>query len=167
MERKLRETLPEDLFGVVDPRHSGRMGAIRGKHTSPERSVRSLLHGLGFRFRLHRRDLPGRPDVVLPKHKVAIFVHGCFWHGHTDCSTGRRVPSKNPAYWRLKRARNQERHRRACKALAQAGWRVLTVWECEVMVLRSKPEQLTAWISSPSLRARPERRPRSSRRSAT
>lgn len=162
MERVLRKTLRAGSFGRVDAQHSRRMAAIRGKDTSPERIVRSLLHSLGYRFRLHRKDLPGRPDIVLPKHRIAVFVHGCFWHGHT-CRTGSRVPRKNPRYWKLKRGRNQARHRQACSDLARLEWRVITIWECGVADLVSNPARLRALLV-------PRRRPkatRSRRKSAT
>src|SRR5689334_14521884 len=95
----------------VDPRRSDNMSRIRSKDTSPELRVRKALHAAGFRFRLHRGDLPGKPDIVLPKHRFAIFVHGCFWHSH-GCSIG-RVPKTRQDYWLPKLTRNRERHERA------------------------------------------------------
>jgi len=107
------------------------MRAVKSKNTAPERMVRSLLHRWGFRFRLHRRDLPGNPDIVFPGRKCVIFVHGCFWHGH-DCRRGSRSPQSNIDYWRTKIARNVERDRRHLVELVDRGWRACVVWECEI-----------------------------------
>jgi DNA mismatch endonuclease (patch repair protein) len=105
------------------------MSRIRSKDTKPEIIVRSLVHQLGFRFRLHRRDLPGRPDLVLPASRKVIFVHGCFWHMHR-CRYGRVVPATNRDFWQQKRSANKQRDVRNRKALQAAGWDVLIVWEC-------------------------------------
>ena len=107
------------------------MRSIRKANTRPELLVRRLLHGMGYRFRLHRRDLPGTPDIVLPRHRVAIQVHGCFWHQHPGCRHATR-PSARPEYWLPKLARNVERDAQASAALEALGWRVLTLWECEL-----------------------------------
>jgi DNA mismatch endonuclease, patch repair protein len=107
------------------------MQQVKGKDTSPELKVRRLLHRLGARFRLHRKDLPGAPDIVLPGRKLAIFVHGCFWHGH-DCARGARVPKQNRDYWLGKVGRNRERDAANRAALETLGWRVETIWECEM-----------------------------------
>jgi DNA mismatch endonuclease, patch repair protein len=107
------------------------MSRVSGKNTKPEITVRSLLHNLGFRFRLHRKDLPGKPDITLPKYKKVIFVHGCFWHGHAGCSRAKR-PSTNEEFWREKLDKNIERDKATVKALKELGWDVLTVWTCEV-----------------------------------
>lgn len=106
------------------------MSKIRAKNTRPEIIVRSLLHSLGFRFRLHRKDLPGKPDVVLPKYKIAIFVHGCFWHQHPNCKRA-SMPKSNVGYWKHKLLRNVERDASHAQALEQLGWKVVVVWECE------------------------------------
>jgi DNA mismatch endonuclease, patch repair protein len=108
---------------------SRNMAAIRGRDTKPEMIVRRLVHRLGYRFRLHRRDLPGRPDLVLPRHRAVIFVHGCFWHQH-DCRYGRVVPVTRAEFWQKKRAENVSRDARNINALTDTGWRVLIVWEC-------------------------------------
>jgi len=105
------------------------MSRIRGKDTKPELIVRSLVHQMGYRFRLHRKDLPGKPDLVLPGHRKIIFVHGCFWHMHR-CRYGRVTPKTNADFWQAKREGNVERDRRNRKSLKADGWEVLTVWEC-------------------------------------
>jgi len=110
---------------------SALMSMVRGSHTGPELAVRRMLHALGLRFRLHRRDLPGRPDIVLPGRNAVVFVHGCFWHRHANC-TRATTPASNAAYWRKKFLRNVERDAEAQRALRKLGWRVLVVWECEL-----------------------------------
>lgn len=110
---------------------SGNMARIRAKHTLPEVRVRRAAHALGYRFRLHRRDLPGTPDLVFPKHCLAMFVHGCFWHQHSGCRRA-VLPLTRREYWLPKLARNQERDHVARKALEAAGWRVSELWECEL-----------------------------------
>lgn len=117
-------------MGTVDSKVRSRMmSAIRGKNTKPELMVRRHLHRCGFRYRLHRRDLPGSPDVVLPKWKAAVFVHGCFWHGHQKCRYF-RVPATRTDFWKTKIRGNAKRDARAEAALRQSGWRVIVVWEC-------------------------------------
>jgi DNA mismatch endonuclease (patch repair protein) len=106
------------------------MSRIKGKDTKPEVKVRSLLHRLGYRFRLHRKDLPGTPDIVLPRHKAVIFVHGCFWHRHEGCPRA-TLPANNAAFWREKLQGNVERDRRHREELRSLGWRVLSIWQCE------------------------------------
>lgn len=105
------------------------MRAVKSRDTAPEMSVRRIAHAMGYRFRLHRRDLPGTPDLVFPARRVALFVNGCFWHGH-NCRRGIRKPKANAAYWRRKIARNRERDAAARRALRALGWRVGVVWEC-------------------------------------
>jgi len=106
------------------------MSRVKGKDTKPEMLIRRSLHRLGYRFRLHRKDLPGSPDIVLPKFRTAIFVNGCFWHGH-DCPRGKR-PASNTAFWNEKLNKNEERDQRNYQALKQLGWHVEVVWECEI-----------------------------------
>lgn len=114
------------------------MSRIRSRDTGPERAVRSILHGLGFRFRLHRRDLPGTPDIVLPGRGMVVFVHGCFWHGHR-CKVG-KMPKSRIDYWGPKIEANQARDRRKSAKLRRLGWSVVTVYECEL----KQPERLAA-----------------------
>lgn len=112
-------------------KRSWNMSRIRSKDTIPEMHVRSALHRAGYRFRLHVKDLPGKPDIVLPKHKTVIFVHGCFWHRHKGCSRA-TTPSTNQEYWQQKFKRNVERDKREQAELKKLGWKVIVVWECEV-----------------------------------
>ncbi|MCC7154170.1 MAG: DNA mismatch endonuclease Vsr [Bryobacterales bacterium] len=107
------------------------MRAVKGANTAPEMTVRRLAHGMGYRFRLHRKDLPGKPDLTFPRLRKVVFVHGCFWHGH-DCARGARVPVRNRKYWTRKVARNMERDRHAQGSLENLGWKSLVVWECEI-----------------------------------
>lgn len=109
---------------------SRNMAAIKAKDTRPEMRVRSLLHSLGYRFRLHRKDLPGTPDIVLAKYHTVIFVHGCFWHCHV-CKYGSVTPATRAGFWATKRKENVERDVKAKQSLEERGWRVITVWECE------------------------------------
>lgn len=105
------------------------MSRIRNKDTKPELIVRSIVHQMGCRFRLHRTDLPGKPDLVLPRHRKIIFVHGCFWHLHR-CRYGRVTPKTNAEFWQAKRTANVERDRRNLKNLRRAGWQAIVIWEC-------------------------------------
>jgi DNA mismatch endonuclease (patch repair protein) len=123
------------------------MQAVKSKNTVPELRVRSLTHRMGYRFRLHRKDLPGKPDLVFPSRRKAIFVHGCFWHGH-DCARGARVPKNNRDYWRAKIARNRERDRNACAVLATSGWAVLILWECDLKNEKGLRARVRKFLSS-------------------
>lgn len=107
------------------------MSKIRGKDTKPEMILRSQLFRKGFRFRVHQKNLPGKPDIVLAKYKTVIFVHGCFWHYHNDCREG-RIPSTNTKFWKDKLFKNVEKDARYKEALENMGWNVITVWECEI-----------------------------------
>lgn len=111
-------------------RRSWNMSRIRSRHTKPELLVRSALHRLGYRFRLHRRDLPGTPDIVLPKYRTVLFVHGCFWHRHSGCKYA-YTPKTRLEFWQAKFAENEARHRRQARELRKMGWRVYVIWECE------------------------------------
>jgi DNA mismatch endonuclease (patch repair protein) len=116
---------------ISKERRSWNMSRISGVDTAPERFVRSLLHGMGFRFRLHDKALPGKPDIVLKKHRTLIFVHGCFWHRHEACRYC-YSPKSNIEFWQAKFKRNVSRDTEVKQALRKLGWHVLTVWECEV-----------------------------------
>ncbi len=117
------------MVDVVDKKTRSRMMAgIRSRNTKPERVIRSLLHGKGYRFRLHCAHVPGRPDLVLPKYQIAIHVHGCFWHGH-DCVLY-RLPASRSAFWKEKIRKNRSRDRKVLAATLAMGWRHLTIWEC-------------------------------------
>lgn len=109
---------------------SKNMQAVKSKNTKPELAVRKALFALGYRFRLHRRDLPGSPDIVFPGKRKVVFVHGCFWHGH-NCRRG-AAPNSREEFWNDKLKRNRARDKRNREELAQMGWRVFTVWECEI-----------------------------------
>lgn len=117
-----------DIF-ASEKRHEI-MQNVKTKNTAPEIKLRSLLHKNGFRFRVNRKDLPGKPDIVLPKYRAVIFVHGCFWHGH-DCPRGQR-PQTNADFWKQKIDRNVIRDKSDVSLLESLGWRVLIVWECEI-----------------------------------
>lgn len=118
-----------DTFSAED--RSAVMRRVHSKNTRPEIKLRSALHRAGFRFRLHVSSLPGEPDIVLPKYKTVIFVHGCFWHGH-ECKRGNRLPTTNAEYWRNKIERNRTRDMMQAEALARLGWTRIVVWECEI-----------------------------------
>ena len=122
------------------------MSKIRSKDTRPERVLRSALHRLGFRFRIHRKDLPGKPDIVLPKYLTVIFIHGCYWHYHKDCREG-RIPSTNSAFWKDKLEKNVAKDERHRAALAALGWRVLVVWECEMNTRAKFTKKIESLIS--------------------
>lgn len=115
---------------LTPEQRSERMSRIRGRDTKPEMWVRRFLHAEGFRYRLHGKDLPGRPDLVLPKYGTVIFVHGCFWHAH-HCQKG-RIPSTRAGFWQDKFSINKRRDARNSRALRAAGWRVFHVWECSI-----------------------------------
>ena len=115
----------------ISSERSRNMAAIRGKDTAPEMAVRKMLHGMGLRFRLHRKDLPGRPDIVLPRHRTVVFVHGCFWHRHEGCRFT-TTPKTRQEFWQAKFDGNVARDRRNQADLVQLGWRILVVWECEL-----------------------------------
>ena len=123
------------------------MARIRGKDTGPELKVRRLVHGLGYRYRKHRRDLPGRPDMAFAgRHKV-VFIHGCFWHRH-DCALGRRLPKSRLDFWLPKLERNRERDARVLEQLRTVGWDALVVWECETRDTSALADRLKSFLSA-------------------
>ncbi len=135
-------------------RRSEIMSSIRDRDSKPEVRVRRALHRMGLRFRLHRKDLPGSPDVVLPGRKIAVLVHGCFWHGCKKCDRGTRVPKTNTEFWLAKIAENRQRDRRVQRALRAAGWRVMVVWACETENADKLTSRLAAALAVPGGPAR-------------
>jgi len=139
------------MADVVSPaKRSQMMSGIKGKNSLPEMLVRKALFAMGHRFRLHRRDLPGTPDIAMPGRKIAIFVHGCFWHAHQGCKYA-KTPSTRTEFWTSKLQGNVARDRRAAGELAEMGWRVLNVWECSTRDLEAAkrlPDVVQAWIDS-------------------
>lgn len=129
---------------LTPPERSRLMSRIHSKNTKPELAVRSLLHRLGYRFRLHRKDLPGRPDIVLPRHRKIILVQGCFWHGHT-CRLASK-PKSNEGYWGPKILANRGRDERNLQALTDLGWSLLEVWECETKNARELECRLSLFM---------------------
>jgi DNA mismatch endonuclease (patch repair protein) len=134
--------MPERL---TKAERSSVMRAVKSCNTKPELVVRQLLFRLNYRYRLHRRDLPGTPDIVLPKLRKIINVHGCFWHMHS-CQRRRKAPVKHAEYWRAKRQRNVERDKRNLAELKRLGWRVLTLWECEIRDTKTLIERMTHFL---------------------
>lgn len=127
------------------PFRSSLMQNVRQRHTKPEMVVRRAAHRLGYRFRLHRRDLPGSPDIVFPRLEVAVFVHGCFWHRHPGCRYA-STPKVNAEFWEQKFRRNVERDARKEDELRQFGWQVMVVWECETRDLKSLRRRLSEFL---------------------
>ena len=119
------------MDNLTPGQRSRNMAAIGSKDTKPEIQFRSLLHRMGYRFRLHRKDLPGKPDVVLPKHRCVIFVHGCFWHRHSGCKDS-TTPKSNTEFWTEKFRKNVARDRKNLLRLKEEGWKVIVVWQCEL-----------------------------------
>jgi DNA mismatch endonuclease (patch repair protein) len=137
-----------DMDIVSTSVRSTMMAGIKGKNTKPELIVRKALFAAGFRFRLHRQDLPGAPDIVLPGRKVAVFVHGCFWHRHAGCRFA-KLPSSNKEFWKTKLDGNRKRDRKSINSLLALGWRVHIVWECatrDPIVTASLGAILAEWI---------------------
>jgi DNA mismatch endonuclease (patch repair protein) len=139
MTRKKRT----DVFSKT--KRSEIMRAVKDRDTAPEIRIRKALFAKGFRYRLHDRRLPGRPDLVFPKHRAVLFVHGCFWHGH-DCARGRRKPKTNEDYWRNKIARNVARDKASIAALRRMGWRAKISWECDLQQVSEEARKITGWL---------------------
>ena len=121
------------------------MSRVRGTDTSVEIRVRQLLHSLGYRFRLHAHDLPGKPDIVLPKHRSVVFVHGCFWHGHKGCRRA-GIPQTNREFWTRKIVGNIDRDKRCVRKLRESGWKVLVVWQCQTKDLTKLKKRITTFF---------------------
>lgn len=126
-------------------RRSWNMSRIRGSNTTPELAVRSLLHRMGYRFRLHRRDLPGKPDIVLTKYRTVIFVHGCFWHRHRGCRFS-YTPKSRIHFWTRKFQQNVDRDRASTRRLRALGWSVLVIWECQVRKVEPLSKRLNLFL---------------------
>lgn len=126
---------------------SWNMSRIQSRDTKPEKTVRSILHGLGYRFRLHRKDLPGKPDIVLARYNSVIFVHGCFWHRHKDCKNA-SIPKTKKTFWEEKFKANIERDIKVKNELKSNGWRVLVVWECELTDIESVEKELGKFLKN-------------------
>ncbi|WP_430292894.1 very short patch repair endonuclease [Pseudomonas sp. B1-22] len=136
------------MVDIVEPVVRSRMmSTIRGKHTQPELAIRRYLHSCGYRFRLHRADLPGRPDLVLTKYRLVIFVHGCFWHRHSGCFYA-TSPATRKEFWQAKLNGNAERDQRHISELAELGWRTLVIWECGLKHSLSEIHELPPLIDS-------------------
>ncbi|MGB3027656.1 very short patch repair endonuclease [Paradevosia shaoguanensis] len=134
------------MADIVDPPTRSRMMAgIKSINTKPERELRTALHALGFRYRLHPKEIVGRPDLVLPKYKSVVFVHGCFWHRHKGCRYA-TAPATRPEFWQTKFASNVARDARVAAELRSAGWRMVTVWECAIR--REGAPKIAEWIAS-------------------
>ena len=151
LSRKGNEARVGDI--VDQATRSRMMSGIRGKDTRPEIEVRKALHAKGFRYRLHARDVPGKPDATFPRYRAALFVNGCFWHGH-DCHLF-RLPGTRTEFWQEKIARNQKRDEIVRAQLREKGWRSITIWECairgrESMGLRRVVSEVSAWLRSSS-----------------
>ena len=132
---------------ATDAQTRARMTAVRTKNTDPELVVRAAMRLLGLRYRLHRADLPGRPDIVVPSLDLAVFVHGCFWHRHT-CRKGQAAPRRNRRLWQKKFEANTARDRRSASTLRRSGWRVMTFWECRVRDPKAIERRIAAVINS-------------------
>ena len=138
MKTKTSKPVPLDRSSI--------MRRVRSKDTAPELAVRRIVSALGYRYKLHRQDLPGNPDIVFPSRKRIIFVNGCFWHGH-HCRRGARIPKENRDYWQAKIARNVERDKNNRRELRRNGWRVQTIWECEVSNLSRLEKKIDSFLS--------------------
>jgi DNA mismatch endonuclease (patch repair protein) len=123
------------------------MSSVKSKDTKPEIIVRKLLHSMGYRFRLHREDLPGTPDIVLPKYKKVIFVHGCFWHGHEGCPRA-KLPKTNKEFWRVKITKNMARDAETMQDLSRTGWQSLVIWTCEIKDLEQLSKKIRNFLSN-------------------
>lgn len=132
---------------VSPEKRSWTMAQVKGRNTGPEKVVRSLLHRMGYRFRIQRADLPGKPDIVLPKYRTVIFVHGCFWHRHPGCKRA-TTPTSNATYWDKKFARTVARDAKNQKELEALGWHVLIVWECELKYLPALQVRLSDYFNT-------------------
>lgn len=139
---------------MVDPARSAQMALVRGRDTKPEMRVRKALHAAGLRYRLHDRRLPGVPDLTFPSRRIALFVHGCFWHRHPGCPAA-RLPKSRLDFWEPKLAGNAERDKRTRATLEAAGWKVIVIWECETRDQRILADLAEAVRSHPMVAGKP------------
>ena len=121
----------------VTPARRKNMQAVKSRNTKPELKLRTMLHAAGYRYRLHTKELPGKPDIVFPARKCVLFVHGCFWHLHSDCRKA-TIPATRTEFWMNKLQANKERDKRNVEALEKSGWRVMTIWECDIREFKNK-----------------------------
>ena len=136
------------MVDTVSPEVRSRiMAQVKSKGMKPEMRVRRLLHSMGYRYRLHRSDLPGRPDLVFPSRRKVVFVNGCFWHYHRDCERV-RIPATNQDYWEAKLARNRDRDERNLVLLEESGWSVMTTWECQLRDMESATARLVEFLEA-------------------
>lgn len=134
---------------LTSQQRSALMSGVRTKHTGPELKVRRVAHGAGYRFALHRKDLPGKPDIVFPRFKSAVFVHGCFWHQHEGCSKS-ALPATRREFWAAKLSRNVVRDAENKRGLRRAGWRVLVIWECQTRECGALAKKLKRFLDGPT-----------------
>lgn len=137
--------IPCAMDKLSPEQRSRNMAQVKGKNTKPEKLVRSLLHCMGYRFRLHDKQLPGKPDIVMPKYKAVVFVHGCFWHGHEGCKRA-SIPATRPEFWEQKISGNKERDSRNIAALENLGYRCLIVWQCELKDMELLKQRLSYFL---------------------
>ena len=144
------------MTDIYEPRkRSEIMSRIRGRGTKPEIIVRRIAHRLGYRFRLHRKDLPGRPDMVFPRHRVVIMVHGCFWHRHPGCKHA-STPKTRESFWKNKLEDNVARDRRNETALRELGWRVMVIWECETKDREAVADRIESFLRQEDAKCKEE-----------
>ena len=139
--------MSSEVIHKVSEQRSRNMSAIKSKNTKPEIAVRKLLHSMGYRFRLHRKDLPGSPDIVLPKYKTVIFVHGCFWHRHENCKYA-STPKTRKEFWENKFNCNKKRDQKIQKEIIDLGWKFIIIWECEARNIQPLEEKLKGYLIS-------------------
>jgi DNA mismatch endonuclease (patch repair protein) len=138
------------MIDSLSPEHRSRlMARVRQKHTKPELVVRRMLHASGWRYRLHSKALPGTPDIVFPRHRAVLFVHGCFWHGH-ECKLS-RIPNTRPEFWSAKIAENKKRDARKVAELSEEGWRVMTVWQCALKDTAQLHREMESFLRGDSM----------------
>jgi DNA mismatch endonuclease (patch repair protein) len=147
---------------LTPAQRSANMRAVRSNNTAPELLARRAAHSIGLRFRLHQRDLPGSPDLVFPRYRTVVFVHGCFWHGHPNCPRA-SLPKSNAVFWHEKVGRNRQRDRRARAALKKLGWKVVILWQCQIKTQDAAIEKLSSALQVKAPTRKSPRRAKTSR----